>query len=57
VHTEELCDLCSLLSIMDNIKLDLRKIGWGGVDWIGLAQSSCEFGDEPSGSIKCWEIF
>jgi hypothetical protein len=22
----------------DNIKLDLRKIGWGGMDWIGLAQ-------------------
>jgi hypothetical protein len=30
----------------------------GGVDWIGLAQnveSSCEFGDKPSGSIKYWE--
>jgi hypothetical protein len=23
---------------MDNIKLDLLEIGWGGVDWIGLAQ-------------------
>jgi hypothetical protein len=22
----------------DNIKLDLRKIGWGGMDWIDLAQ-------------------
>jgi hypothetical protein len=22
----------------DNIKLDLREIGWGGIDWIGLAQ-------------------
>jgi hypothetical protein len=22
----------------DNIKIDLLKIGWGGVDWIGLAQ-------------------
>jgi hypothetical protein len=21
-----------------NIKTDLGKIGWGGVDWIGLAQ-------------------
>jgi hypothetical protein len=35
-------------------------MGWGDVDWIGLAQdrneveSSCEFG-EPSGSMKCWE--
>jgi hypothetical protein len=23
---------------MDNIKLDLRDIGWGGMDWIDLAQ-------------------
>jgi hypothetical protein len=23
---------------VDNIKLDLREIGWGGVDWIDLAQ-------------------
>jgi hypothetical protein len=22
----------------DNIKTDLRKVGWGGVDWIDLAQ-------------------
>jgi hypothetical protein len=23
---------------MDNIKMDLRKIGWGGMDWIDLGQ-------------------
>jgi hypothetical protein len=23
---------------MDNIKMDLGEIVWGGVDWIGLAQ-------------------
>jgi hypothetical protein len=22
----------------DNIKMDLREIGWGGMDWIHLAQ-------------------
>jgi hypothetical protein len=22
----------------DNIKMDLREVGWGGADWIGLAQ-------------------
>jgi hypothetical protein len=22
----------------DNIRMDLREIGWGGMDWIGLAQ-------------------
>jgi hypothetical protein len=46
----------------DNIRMDVREIGWSGVDWIDLAhlkrpvESSCEHGDEPSGSIKCWEI-
>jgi hypothetical protein len=24
---------------MDNIKMDLREIGWDGVDWIELAQN------------------
>jgi hypothetical protein len=24
--------------MVDNIKMDLLEIGWGGVDWIGLAQ-------------------
>jgi hypothetical protein len=23
--------------LMDNIKMDLREIGWDGMDWIGLA--------------------
>jgi hypothetical protein len=23
---------------VDNIKMDFLEIGWGGVDWIGLAQ-------------------
>jgi hypothetical protein len=25
-------------SWMDNIKMDHREMGWGGVDWIGLAE-------------------
>jgi hypothetical protein len=25
---------------VDNIRLDLGEVGWGGVDWIGLAQDS-----------------
>jgi hypothetical protein len=24
---------------LDNIKMDLVEIGWGGVDWIGVAQN------------------
>jgi hypothetical protein len=45
-----------------NIKIDLREIGWDGIDWIDLGQDngpvegSCEHGDEPSGSLKCWEV-
>jgi hypothetical protein len=31
---------------MDNIKMDLARIGWDGVDWIGLTLL---------GSTKCWE--
>jgi hypothetical protein len=23
---------------MDNIKMDLRELGWGGIDWIDLAK-------------------
>jgi hypothetical protein len=41
--------------------MDFRKIEWGGMDWIDLAQdrgvaSSCEHGNKPSGPIKFWEI-
>jgi hypothetical protein len=25
---------------VDNIKMDLLEIGWGGADWIGLAQDN-----------------
>jgi hypothetical protein len=25
---------------VDNIKIDLREIRWGGMDWIDLAQDS-----------------
>jgi hypothetical protein len=25
---------------MDNSKMDLREIGWGGMDWIDLAKDS-----------------
>jgi hypothetical protein len=24
--------------VVDNIKMDLGEVGWGVVDWIGLAQ-------------------
>jgi hypothetical protein len=39
---------------VDNIKMDLGKIGWSGSGY-GQVVSSCECGNEPSGSVKCWE--
>jgi hypothetical protein len=42
--------------------MDNRDIGWGGMDWIDLAQDMdqwralCEHSNEPSRSIKCWEV-
>jgi hypothetical protein len=38
---------------VDNIKMDLREIGWDVMDWIDLVQ---EHANESSGSIKCWEV-
>jgi hypothetical protein len=28
---------------VDNIKMDVGEIGWGGMDWIGLAQDREEW--------------
>jgi hypothetical protein len=41
-----------------NIKMDLRKGGCNGMDWIDLGpvEGSCEHGNELSDSIKCWEV-
>jgi hypothetical protein len=40
----------------DNIKMDLRDIGWEGVDSSGSGQGQvsdcCECGNEPLGSVK-----
>jgi hypothetical protein len=47
---------------MDNIKMDLREIGWNGVcvyqsgSGYGPVEGSCEHGNDPSGSIQCWEV-
>jgi hypothetical protein len=47
--------------ISDPLICHFREIGRGGMDWIDLAQDrpvevSCEHSNEPSGSIKCWDI-
>jgi hypothetical protein len=45
----------------DNIRMDLQEVGYGCVNWIGLAQDRDSWralvcGDEPSGSIKRGEF-
>jgi hypothetical protein len=49
----------------DNMKMDLREVGWGGVgggmDWIDLAEDgqvlgSCECGNQPLDFVECWEF-
>jgi hypothetical protein len=46
---------------VNNIKMDLREIGWDGMDWNDVAQDRDQWRalvntNEPSGSIKCWEF-
>jgi hypothetical protein len=46
---------------VNNIKIDLREIDWDGMAgsiWLrmGTVEGSCEHGNEPSGSKKCWEV-
>jgi hypothetical protein len=40
----------------DNIKMYLQEVGGGCGDWMELAQGTCEYGNELSGSIKCGEF-
>jgi hypothetical protein len=40
---------------IDNIKVDLLEIGLIVVPGLVQVESSCERGNEPSGSINCWE--
>jgi hypothetical protein len=40
---------------VDNIKMDIVEVGWGDVDWIGLAQDRDRWRAlVNSGSINCW---
>ena len=40
---------------VDNIKMDLQEVGYGGIDWIDLAQDRDRW-QAHSGSIKCEEF-
>jgi hypothetical protein len=47
---------------VDNIKIDLREIGWDGMNWIDLAQDRDQRRALVNavmnlrGSIKCWVV-
>jgi hypothetical protein len=44
---------------VDNIKMDLREIGYGldrSGSGSGPVEGCFEHGNEPSDSIKCWEV-
>jgi hypothetical protein len=41
---------------VDNVKMNLREKGWGGMDWIDPVEGSCEHSNEPSGSTICSEV-
>jgi hypothetical protein len=40
---------------MDNIMMDLGEVGWGDVDWIGLAQDRNRWRALVNSVLKCWE--
>jgi hypothetical protein len=37
-----------------NIKMDLREIGWGGMDWIGLAQDRDQWRAPVNTVMNLW---
>jgi hypothetical protein len=39
---------------MDKIKMDFVEIGWGGVDWIGLAQDRYRLGALVNAVMNLW---
>jgi hypothetical protein len=40
---------------VDIIKMGLKEIGWGGMDWFDMALS-CEHNNEPTVYIKYGEV-
>jgi hypothetical protein len=38
----------------DNIGMDLRKMGWGGMDWMHLAQDSEQLGAVVNTVLNIW---
>jgi hypothetical protein len=40
----------------DNIKMDLREVGWGGMDWINLAQHRDRWQVLVNAVTKLWVL-
>jgi hypothetical protein len=38
----------------DNIRIDLREIGWGGMDWIHLAQNRDQWRALVNTAMNLW---
>jgi hypothetical protein len=38
----------------DNTKMDLKEVGWGGMDWINLAQDSDKWLGLVNAVINLW---
>jgi hypothetical protein len=38
----------------DNIKMDFREIGWGGMDWIDLVQGRDQWRSPVNAVIHLW---
>jgi hypothetical protein len=39
---------------VDNTRMDLGEVGWGGVDWIGLAQDSENWSSLVNSVMNLW---
>jgi hypothetical protein len=39
---------------VDNIKMDLREMGWGGMDWIDVVQDRDQWGALVSTVMNLW---
>jgi hypothetical protein len=54
-HLEDV-DACGRITVT---RSERNRMGWHGLDSSGsghgAVEGSCEHGNEPSGSIKCWE--
>jgi hypothetical protein len=50
------------LKWVDSINMGIGETGWGGIDWIGLAQDMGHWRalvnvkNEPLDSVKCWKF-